>query len=206
MHCSRVFRSSVPSDLSPSSPGRCRQAPLRVNAAALDQRNGGSAPVAECHIEGAVRQSCCPAGHIREGTLPGPVRSQGEGRTRFSGGGGARSRIGRTCSARRDVPGIGVEQWRDRDECAQRGQAGRTANTQVWALLGAPPVRGRGRQSPDQAGDMAAELVGWSSGELPSQGDRTAGLTAARHAVSRGPAAGRRVTSPLSCRGSSTFT
>ena len=79
MHCSRVFRSSVPSDLSPSSPGRCRQAPLRVNAAALDQRNGGSAPVAECHIEGAVRQSCCPAGHIREGTLPGPVRSQGRG-------------------------------------------------------------------------------------------------------------------------------
>lgn len=50
-----------------------------------------------------------------------------------------------------------------------------------WALLGAPPVHGRGRQSPDQAGDMAAKLVGWSSGELPSQGDRTAGLTAARH-------------------------
>ncbi len=25
------------------------------------------------------------------------------------------------------------------------------------------------RQSPDQAGDMAAELAGWTSGELPGQ-------------------------------------
>ena len=39
-------------DLLPSWPGGARQAPLRVNAAALDQGNGGSAPVAECHIEG----------------------------------------------------------------------------------------------------------------------------------------------------------
>ena len=30
------------------------------------------------------------------------------------------------------------------------------------ALFGAPPVHGRGRQSPDQARDMAAELVGWT--------------------------------------------
>ena len=37
------------------------------------------------------------------------------------------------------------------------------------ALLGAPVVHGRGRQSPDQAGDMAAELAGWTSGELPGQ-------------------------------------
>ena len=74
------------------------------------------------------------------------------------------------------------------------------------ALLGALPVRGRGRQSPDQARDMAAELVGWTSGELPGQDGRTARLMAAWHAVSRGPATGRRVTSPLSCRASSTFT
>jgi hypothetical protein len=42
VHCSRVFRSSVPSDLLPSSPGGARQALFRMNAAALDQRNGGS--------------------------------------------------------------------------------------------------------------------------------------------------------------------
>jgi hypothetical protein len=56
VHCSQVFRSSVPSDLLPSSPGRCPSGTAQGKAAALDQGNGGSAPVAECHIEGAVRQ------------------------------------------------------------------------------------------------------------------------------------------------------
>ena len=37
------------------------------------------------------------------------------------------------------------------------------------ALLSAPVVHGRGRQSPDQVRDMAAELAGWTSGELPGQ-------------------------------------
>jgi hypothetical protein len=37
------------------------------------------------------------------------------------------------------------------------------------ALLGAPLGHGRGRQMPDQARDMAAELAGWTSGELPGQ-------------------------------------
>jgi hypothetical protein len=37
------------------------------------------------------------------------------------------------------------------------------------ALLGAPVGHGRGRQMPDQARDMAAELAGWTSGELPGQ-------------------------------------
>jgi hypothetical protein len=76
VHCSQVFRSSVPSDLLPSSPAGACQAPFRMNAAALDQGNGGSAPVAECHIEGAVRQSFARR-HIRGDTLPGSVRSQG---------------------------------------------------------------------------------------------------------------------------------
>ena len=35
------------------------------------------------------------------------------------------------------------------------------------ALLGAPLVHGRGRQSPDQAQDMAAGLASWTSDELP---------------------------------------
>jgi hypothetical protein len=36
------------------------------------------------------------------------------------------------------------------------------------ALLNAPSAVGRGRPSPDQARDIAAELVGWNQGELPS--------------------------------------
>jgi len=77
VHCSRVFRSSAPSDLLPSSPHGRLSGTARVNAAALDQWNGGSAPVAECRTEGAVRQGNRPARHIPEGTLPGSVRSQG---------------------------------------------------------------------------------------------------------------------------------
>jgi hypothetical protein len=37
------------------------------------------------------------------------------------------------------------------------------------ALLGASVAFGRGRQSPDQARDRAAELAGWPPGELPGQ-------------------------------------
>jgi hypothetical protein len=37
------------------------------------------------------------------------------------------------------------------------------------ALVNAPSAVGRGRPSPDQARDIAAELVGWNQGELPSQ-------------------------------------
>ena len=37
------------------------------------------------------------------------------------------------------------------------------------ALLGASVALGRGRPSPDQARDIAAELAGWTSGELPGQ-------------------------------------
>lgn len=37
------------------------------------------------------------------------------------------------------------------------------------ALLGAPVTLGRARPSPDQTRDIAAELAGWTSGELPGQ-------------------------------------
>jgi hypothetical protein len=77
VHCSRVFRSSAPSDLLPSRRAGARQVPPKVNAAALDQWNGGSAPVAECRTEDAAQAGKSPARHIPEGTLPGPVRSQG---------------------------------------------------------------------------------------------------------------------------------
>jgi hypothetical protein len=36
-------------------------------------------------------------------------------------------------------------------------------------LLNAPSAAGRGRPSPDQPRDIAAELAGWNQGELPSQ-------------------------------------
>lgn len=37
------------------------------------------------------------------------------------------------------------------------------------SLLGAPVSLGRGRPAPDQRPDIAAELAGWTSGELPGQ-------------------------------------
>jgi hypothetical protein len=43
-----------------------------------------------------------------------------------------------------------------------------TAEYSSSALLGAP-VTGIGRQSPDQARNIATELAGWTSGELPGQ-------------------------------------
>ena len=100
MHCSRVFRSSAPSDLLPSSPdGR----PLRVKAAALDQRNGGSAPVAKCHNEGAVRQRYCPPGTSE--------KARRRGRSALRGGS-------------RDAEEAGyLAEFLDRDECPQYGQA-----------------------------------------------------------------------------------
>jgi hypothetical protein len=80
VHCSRVFRSSAPSDLLPSSPCGRPSGTARVNAAALDQWNGGSAPVAECRTEGAVRQGIARQAHPgRHVAGAGPL--SGEGRT-----------------------------------------------------------------------------------------------------------------------------
>ena len=194
MHCSRVFRSSAPSDLLPSRHAGACQVPPKVNAAALDQWNGGSAPVAECRTEDAAQAGKSPARHIPEGTLPGPVRSQG--------------RVGIDADEAEYLA-----EFLDRDECAQRGQQVPSQQVQLpqaqlpraqlpqvpllqvppqpgplqsgplhqvrlteslpegtseypsSALLGAPVSLGRGRQSADQARDMA----GWTSGELPGQ-------------------------------------
>jgi hypothetical protein len=81
VHCSRVFRSSAPSDLLPSSPGGRRQEPPRVNAAALDQWNGGSAPVQECRTEGCRPAGKSPARHIPGRHVAGAGPLSGEGRT-----------------------------------------------------------------------------------------------------------------------------
>ncbi len=193
-----------------------------MNAAALDQWNGGSAPVAECRTEGAVRQGNRPPGTSPEGTLPGPVRSQGRV-ARCVIQNWFVSYVGYSLKEPwgepRVVIGIDADEaeylaeFLDRDECAQRGQQGPPPQAQLpqvqlpqvpirqmpiqqvplqsgplqsgplqqvklteaapegtgeypsSALLGAPVPFGRGRQSADQARDLA----GWTSGELPGQ-------------------------------------
>jgi hypothetical protein len=52
-----------------------------------------------------------------------------------------------------------------RSEPPQEGRDEYTSSS----LLGAPVSFGLGRQSPDQVRDIAAELAGWNSGELPGQ-------------------------------------
>jgi len=77
VHCSRVFRSNVPSDVLPSSPGG--------RPSGAGQGECGSTRPMEWGVGsggGVSRPGCCPAaissaGHIQEDTLPGPVRSQG---------------------------------------------------------------------------------------------------------------------------------
>jgi len=58
-----------------------RQAPLSVNAAALDQRKWGVGPGGGVSHRGCCPAEIPPAGHIQSDTLPGPVRFQGVGRT-----------------------------------------------------------------------------------------------------------------------------
>jgi len=64
----------------------------------------------------------------------------------------------------------------DRDECLQTGQQPLLAEPPPpegeytsQALLGAPLSLGLGRPRAGSAPDIAAELAGWSSGELPGQ-------------------------------------
>ena len=73
MHCSRVFRSSVPSELVPSSPNG-RGARGEYGSTRSKEWGVGSG--------GAMsHRGCCPAvrtpGHIPEDTSPGPVHFQG---------------------------------------------------------------------------------------------------------------------------------
>ena len=122
-----------------------------MNAAALDRWNGGSAPVAECRTEGAVRQGNRSARHIPEGTLPGPVRSQGR----------VARYVIQNWSHVLSAPQSGPLQQVKLTESAPEG----TGEYPSSALPGEPVPFGRGRQSADQARDLAA----WTSGELPGQ-------------------------------------
>src|SRR5881392_2537669 len=77
VHCSRVFRSSAPSDLLPSSPSGRPSGTAQGECGSTRSMEWGVGPGG-----GVPHRRCCPAGksparHIPEGTLPGPVRSQG---------------------------------------------------------------------------------------------------------------------------------
>jgi hypothetical protein len=77
VHCSRVFRSSAPSDLLPSSPCGCPSGTAQGECGSTRSMEWGVGPGG-----GVPHRRCCPAGksparHTPEGTLPGPVRSQG---------------------------------------------------------------------------------------------------------------------------------
>jgi hypothetical protein len=80
VHCSRVFRSSVPSDLLPSSPARCPSGIAHGECGSTRSKEWGVGPGGRVSHQGCCPAKILPAGHILEGTLPGPVRSQGEGR------------------------------------------------------------------------------------------------------------------------------
>jgi len=78
VHCSRVFRSSAPSDLLPSSPGGRPSGAAPGECGSTRSMEWGVGPGREVSHRGCCPAEILPAGHIGEGTLPGPVRSQGE--------------------------------------------------------------------------------------------------------------------------------
>jgi hypothetical protein len=143
---------------------------------------------------GVPHRGCCPAGksparHIPEGTLPGPVRSQGRVARcviqnwshvlsaprrawNLHGNNGARCMVQLPQVPIRQMPIQQVPlqsgplqsdplQQVKLTESAPEGTGGSPSS----ALLGAPVPFGRGRQSAEQARDLA----GWTSGELPGQ-------------------------------------
>ncbi len=149
MHCLRVFRSSVPSDLLPSSPGRRQSCAVQGECGSTRSTEWGVGP------GGAVSYRRCrpagksPAGLIGEGMLPGPVHSQGRV---------ARAQRAATCL---ETAG---ERWRAARARSRAGTAGRKLR-RLLAQRAPGIALGCGRQSPDQA----RHLVGWNSGELPGQ-------------------------------------
>jgi hypothetical protein len=143
VHCSRVFRSSAPSDLLPSSPSGRPSGTAQGECGSTRSMEWGVGPGG-----GVPHRRCCPAGksparHIPEGTWPGPVRSQG--------------RVARCVIQNWSGPLQQVKLT----ESASEG----TGEYPSSALLGAPVHFGRGRPPADQARDLA----GWTSGELPGQ-------------------------------------
>ena len=174
MHCSRVFRSSAPSDLLPSSPGGCRSGTAQGERGSTRSMEWGVGPGGEVSHRGCCPAEIWPAGHILEGTLAGPVRFQGRVARcviqnwshvlsaprrawNLHGNNGARCMDSRSC------PGSRGE--------LRRLLTQRALESPELGAARRPATLGRGRQLPlpDQARDIAAELAGWKSGELPGQ-------------------------------------
>jgi hypothetical protein len=154
VHCSQVFRSSGPSDLLPSSPGRCPSRTAQGESGSTRSKEWGVGPGGRVSHRGCCPAEISPAGHIREDTLPGPVRSQG--------------RVAQVPFQQVPIqPGPLQSGPLQQVKLAEPPRG--TGEYPSSALIGAPVGHGHGRQSPDQARDMAAELAGWTSGELPGQ-------------------------------------
>jgi hypothetical protein len=76
VRCSLVFLSSVQSEQLPFSPGSRSGQRAEVNAAVLDQWNGGSAPIRRVTPKVLSGREAI-RGQQPDGTQPGPVRSHG---------------------------------------------------------------------------------------------------------------------------------
>jgi hypothetical protein len=77
VHCSRVFRSSVPSDALPSSPCERPSGNAQGEHGITRSMEWGVGPGGGVPHRGGCSAGTSIAGHILEGTLPGSVRSQG---------------------------------------------------------------------------------------------------------------------------------
>ena len=157
MHCSRVFRSSAPSDLLPSSPCGRPSGTAQGEYGGTRSMEWGVGPGG-----GVPHRGCCPAGksparHIPEGTLPGPVRSRGRV---------TQCVIQRPQASLQQVPPQPGPLQSGPLQVTMTGPAPEgTREYPSSALPGAPVALGRGRPTPDQARDLA----GRNSGELPGQ-------------------------------------
>jgi hypothetical protein len=174
VHCSRVFRSSAPSDLLPSSPGRRPSGAAPGECGSTRSTEWGVGPGGEVSHRGCCPAGILPAGPILEGTCRGRSALR-------SGSHDAPSITGRTCSARRDATAAG-------------------------AAPAGPASAGPVQSGPIRPGIWPPDWPAGPRDELPGPGDQAACLMAAWPAVSRGPAVGQRVTSPLSYLALSKFT
>jgi hypothetical protein len=172
VHCLRVFRSSVPSDLLPSSLTRCPSGVTQGEYGSTRSKEWGVGPGGSVSHRRCRPAGILPAGHILEDTLPGPVRSQGRA-ARCDPELVARAQL-QQAQLQRVPHRLGPHQPVRTSRSAPAGIAGGTGagkheRVRESALLGAPVGPGRGRQSPDQPRGIATELAGWTSGELPGQ-------------------------------------
>ena len=104
MHCSQVFRSSVPSELLPSSPGGRPSGAAQGECGSTRATEWGVGPGGTVSHRGCCPAEISPAGYIQDDTLPGPVRSQG----RVARAHRAATRLGSAWGQRRAPHGLAV--------------------------------------------------------------------------------------------------